>query len=71
LVLNEPTIRNDSIVGTTQSGIHGLAAIDAGPVEVRHFSAIRTLVLGVVVVPVALFTIVLAACASDPDACFP
>ena len=41
--LDNPTMRNDSIWGSTDAGTAGVAAGDVGLLEVRHTSTLRTI----------------------------
>ena len=49
VILDDPTVRNDSIFGVTDGGERvGVASLDLGLFEVRRFSILRSIGLGYV-----------------------
>ena len=46
VTLEDPTVRNDSILGVTDAGVVGVASEDLGLLEVRRISILRSIGLG-------------------------
>ena len=46
VTLENPTVRNDSILGVTDAGVVGVASEDLGLLEVRRLSILRSIGLG-------------------------
>ncbi len=63
VTLENPIVRNDSILGVTDAGVVAVASEDLGLLEVRHFSVLKTIgaVLG------GLFAVHLLACLVSDD----
>ena len=65
VTVENPTMRNDSIVGVTDSNVAVVASRDVGLFEVRRFSIGRTIGLGVLLTGLALGVAIAAYCAGD------
>ena len=65
VTVENPTMRNDSIVGITDSNVAVVASRDVGLFEVRRFSFGRTIGLGVLLTGLALGVAIVAYCAGD------
>ena len=66
LTFQSPMMRNDSIVGVTDSNV-GVASRDVRLFEVRRFSVGKTVVLGVVLAGLALGASIVAYCSGSPS----
>ena len=53
MTLENPTLRNDSILSFTYAGVVGVATEDVGILEVRRFSVLRSIGLGFLALGVA------------------
>ena len=67
LTLDDPTIRNDSIV--SEDGEAQLVVSDVFRLELRQFSVTKTVVLGIFLVPLGLAVVLIVNCAATdcPD----
>ncbi len=65
VTLENPTMRNGSIVGVAGSNAAAVASRDVGSFEVRRFSVGKTIGLGVILTGLALGVAIAAYCAGD------
>ena len=62
IVLHDPAIRNDSIVGTDEEGVVRQMGLDDGAIAVRRVSGVKSVLLGIAIAPVLFIAVFLAAC---------